>query len=253
MLRTAFHIIRDEGILAIYQGLPAALLRHIVYTGIRLNIYEQIRELFGAGKNAQNNTGLLAILKKAVAGAVAGAISQIVASPTDLVKVRMQAQGKLPIELRYRGTLHAFTSIYRSEGLLGMWKGVVPNAQRAALVNLGELATYDTGKRFLLNTGKFQDNVICHTASSVISGFVGTLCSCPADVVKTRMMSQRDGSSSAVLYKSSLDCLVKTVRAEGFLALYKGFLPTWMRLGPWQLYFWITYEQLRKFSGMESF
>jgi len=32
------------------------------------------------------------------------------------------------------------------------------------------------------------------------------------------------------MYSSSLDCLVKTVRVEGFWALYKGFLPIWARM-----------------------
>ena len=33
-----------------------------------------------------------------------------------------------------------------------------------------------------------------------------------------------------VLYSSSVDCLIKTVRSEGFWALYKGFLPIWSRM-----------------------
>lgn len=33
-----------------------------------------------------------------------------------------------------------------------------------------------------------------------------------------------------LLYKSSLDCLLQTIRGEGFMSLYKGFLPTWMRM-----------------------
>jgi hypothetical protein len=32
-----------------------------------------------------------------------------------------------------------------------------------------------------------------------------------------------------VLYRHSLDCLLKTVRAEGFLAIYKGFFAQWLR------------------------
>jgi len=38
-------------------------------------------------------------------------------------------------------------------------------------------------------------------------------------------------------YSSSLDCLVRTVRAEGFWALYKGFLPIWARMvNNWSVY-----------------
>ena len=41
--------------------------------------------------------------------------------------------------------------------------------------------------------------------------------------------------------------IVQTVRHEGFWALYRGFIPTWLRMGPWNVIFFITYEQLKKF------
>jgi solute carrier family 25 uncoupling protein 27 len=50
-----------------------------------------------------------------------------------------------------------------------------------------------------------------------------------------------------------VDCLLQTSRKEGVLALYKGFLLTWSRLGPWQLTFWVSYEQMRGAFGMKSF
>ena len=38
---------------------------------------------------------------------------------------------------RVKNTAHAFMQIVKEAGLLGLWKGCVPNVQRAALVNLG--------------------------------------------------------------------------------------------------------------------
>jgi len=53
-------------------------------------------------------------------------------------------------------------------------------------------------------------------------------------------------ASAQKLYSGSLDCAVQTIRNEGILALYKGFIPTWVRMGPWNIIFFITYEQLKK-------
>jgi solute carrier family 25 uncoupling protein 27 len=83
--------------------------------------------------------------------------------------------------------------------------------------------------------------------------FVASVVSCPADVVKTRMMNQRLSQGGTITYRSSLDCLVKTARTEGISGLYKGFLPTWARLGPWQFTFWVCYERLRIWTGVGSF
>lgn len=73
---------------------------------------------------------------------------------------------------------------------------------------------------------------------------------------QTRLMNQkhlRTPNSSApnkidsrALYKGSIDCFIQTVRNEGFRALYKGFIPTWVRMGPWNIIFFISYEQLKK-------
>lgn len=50
------------------------------------------------------------------------------------------------------------------------------------------------------------------------------------------------------LYKGSWDCLLVTLKHEGMSALYKGFIPAWLRMGPWNLIFFTTYEQLLRFD-----
>lgn len=48
------------------------------------------------------------------------------------------------------------------------------------------------------------------------------------------------------IYTGSLDCAMRTVKNEGFRALYKGFIPTYLRMGPWNIIFFIIYEQLKQ-------
>ena len=40
---------------------------------------------------------------------------------------------------------------------------------------------------------------------------------------------------------------------EGFWALYKGFLPTWIRMAPWSMTFWLSYEKIRSVMGTAAF
>ena len=47
-------------------------------------------------------------------------------------------------------------------------------------------------------------------------------------------MNQAIGEKEA-LYRGSLDCLIRTVRTEGVRALYKGFVPTFVRQSPWNI------------------
>lgn len=50
------------------------------------------------------------------------------------------------------------------------------------------------------------------------------------------------------IYKGSWDCLVITIRHEGIPALYRGFVPAWLRMGPWNVIFFTAYEQLLRFD-----
>ncbi|GMI87399.1 Uncoupling Protein 3 [Hibiscus trionum] len=247
--RVAAAIVRDQGVLGLYQGLSPAILRHLFYTPIRIVGYENLRNLV-------STDGSLSLSSKALVGGISGVIAQFVASPADLVKVRMQADGRLiskGLQPRYKGPFDAFKKIVSTEGIGGLWKGVLPNIQRAFLVNMGELACYDHAKRFVINNQISDDNIYAHTLASIMSGLSATTLSCPADVVKTRMMNQAVGKEGNLMYKSSYDCLVKTVRIEGVTALWKGFFPTWARLGPWQFVFWVSYEKFRHISGLSSF
>lgn len=242
----ATRIAKDEGVVGFYRGLSPALLRHCVYTSLRIVIYEQMREVLAAEGEES-----LPLYKRAFAGASAGVLGQAVASPTDLVKVRMQADGRRVVQglkPRYAGMSDAMRTIMKEEGVKGLYKGLGPNLYRAGLVNLGELTTYDTAKHFLLDSG-WKDNLTTHTASAIVSGFFATAFSCPADVVKSRIMA----ADAQGKYSGTIDCLVKTVRHEGVSALYKGFFPSWARLGPFQFTFWIVYEQLRQVLGMKGF
>jgi solute carrier family 25 uncoupling protein 27 len=58
---------------------------------------------------------------------------------------------------------------------------------------------------------------------------------------------------SGLIYKSSVDCLMKTIQNEGLFALYKGFLPVWIRMAPWSLTFWLSFEQIRFMLGATAF
>lgn len=75
-----------------------------------------------------------------------------------------------------------------------------------------------------------------------MAGFAAAVMATPADVITTRVMNQPICDGKPAYYKNSVDCFHKTVANEGFRALYKGFLPIWMRLGPHSLTFWVNDE-----------
>merc|ERR1719373_1031932 len=251
MIQTALGIAKEEGLLHLWRGILPALYRHAIYTGFRMSAYEEIRN-----RLTKNDKNGFPVWKKVLAGMMAGGIGQLMASPTDLVKTQIQMEGRRRLmgqPPRVHGTWDAASKVLQQAGVVGLWRGCWPNVWRAALVNLGDLSTYDSVKRGILDNTSLEDNTLTHTLSSACAGLVGAIFGTPADVVKARIMNQvTDERGRGVTYKNSLDCLIVTVRGEGFFALYKGFLPCWLRMAPWSLTFWLSYETIRKTGGVKG-
>lgn len=115
------------------------------------------------------------------------------ASPADLVKVHVQMEGKrrlMGLEPRVRGASDALKKILKHGGVKGLWKGSIPNVYRAALVNLGDLTTYDFAKRYIMQKTMLPDCHTVHIMASICAGLVAATMGTPADVVKTRIMNQ---------------------------------------------------------------
>ncbi|THG17341.1 hypothetical protein TEA_018320 [Camellia sinensis var. sinensis] len=237
MLGTVATIAREEGLASLWKGIVPGLHRQCLFGGLRIGLYEPVKTLYVG----DNFVGDVPLSKKVLAALTTGALGITIANPTDLVKVRLQAEGKLPpgVPRRYSGALNAYSTIVRQEGVGALWTGIGPNIARNAIINAAELASYDQVKQTILKIPGFTDNVFTHLLSGLGAGFFAVCIGSPVDVVKSRMM----GDSSA--YKSTLDCFVKTLKNDGPFAFYKGFIPNFGRLGSWNVIMFLTLEQTR--------
>ncbi|XP_050671089.1 mitochondrial uncoupling protein 4 [Leptidea sinapis] len=251
MIKTAVGIAKHEGVLKLWSGLMPMFQRHAIYSGSRLIIYEQFRGY------CKDENGKVSLGAASVGGLAAGSLAQLIASPTDLVKIQMQAEGRRILQgkpPRFSNCRQVYVMLYAESGITGFWRGAIPNVQRAALVNMGDLAAYDLTKQFLIRECGMADTALVHSAAAFTAGFVAAVVGTPADVLKTRLMNQPVGPDGrGTLYRGMIDCLQQSVRNEGLLSLYKGFLPLWMRLGPWALINWIAFENIMLAIGGHTF
>ncbi|XP_071176606.1 mitochondrial substrate carrier family protein ucpB-like [Mytilus edulis] len=250
VIKGGIQIFKDEGFRGLYKGLLPSVMREALYSGIRLGAYEPIKVLLGAKDKAHTP-----LWKKICAGAVSGVIGSSIATPTDLVKVRMQActHGHLAGDKtpRYKNTYSAFAEIIRKEGVKGLYVGVGPTVKRAAILTATQIPSYDHTKHTILNLKWMDEGPLLHIISSMVAGFMAALTTSPVDVVKTRIMNQKYEHHHEKVYKGTFDCLMKIVKTEGFLGLYKGFIPNWMRIGPHTVISFFIFEQLRRSVGMD--
>ncbi|CAN0879819.1 Mitochondrial uncoupling protein 1 [Linum grandiflorum] len=244
MLGTVATIAREEGAASLWKGIIPGLHRQCLYGGLRIGLYDPVKNFYVG----PDFVGDVPLSKKILAALTTGALGISIANPTDLVKVRLQSEGKLPpgVPRRYSGALNAYSTIVRQEGIGALWTGVSPNIARNAIINAAELASYDQVKESLLRIPGFKDNVVTHLLAGLGAGFFAVCIGSPVDVVKSRMM----GDSA---YKNTIDCFVKTLKNDGPLAFYKGFIPNFGRLGSWNVIMFLTLEQAKKFvKSLES-
>ncbi|KAK2505604.1 hypothetical protein MC885_003371 [Smutsia gigantea] len=226
VLGTILTMVRTEGPRSPYNGLVAGLQRQMSFASIRIGLYDSVKQFY-TPKGSDHSS----ITTRILAGSTTGAMAVTCAQPTDVVKIRFQASMCLGpgSNRKYSGTMDAYRTIAREEGIKGLWKGTWPNITRNAIVNCAEMVTYDIIKEKLLDY------------HLLTAGFCATVVASPVDVVKTRYMNSPPGQ-----YHSPLDCMLKMVAWEGPTAFYKGFTPSFLRLGTWNVVMFVTYEQLKR-------
>jgi solute carrier family 25 (mitochondrial oxoglutarate transporter), member 11 len=221
-------IVKNDGVSALYKGLDAAILRQLTYTTTRLGVFRYSTEYLKSTSPAGEP---IPLWKKAGAGLFAGAVGAFVGNPADLSLIRMQADSTLPLDQRrnYKGVFDAFTTIVKTEGITGLWKGSLPTITRAMALNMGMLASFEQAKETF--NAKIGPGWTASLAASAISGFAAASFSLPFDFVKTRIQKQKP-INGVLPYKGSLDCAIKVAKAEGPMAFYAGFPTYYFRIAP---------------------
>ncbi|XP_004489761.1 mitochondrial uncoupling protein 5 [Cicer arietinum] len=236
-------LVQQEGVRALFSGVSATVLRQTLYSTTRMGLYDILKT-----KWSDQASGNMPLARKIEAGLIAGGVGAAIGNPADVAMVRMQADGRLPSAQRrnYKSVVDAITRMAKQEGVTSLWRGSSLTVNRAMLVTASQLASYDQFKEMILEKGVMRDGLGTHVTASFAAGFVAAVASNPVDVIKTRVMNMKVEAGKEAPYAGALDCALKTVRAEGPMALYKGFIPTISRQGPFTVVLFVTLEQVRK-------
>lgn len=164
-LSVATGMIRSEGVVSLWSGVTAACLREGTYSTIRMGGYEPLKRIYDSRLGLSESS----FANKLLAGITSGAIGAACSSPTDLMKIRMQAarpDGRPP----YKTSFHGFVQVYKEGGLRALWRGVYPNTIRAAVLTSSQIATYDQVKGWFKKSVGLQEGLGLHFAASMVAG-----------------------------------------------------------------------------------
>jgi solute carrier family 25 protein 34/35 len=221
-------ILKNEGPKGLLRGLNCAYVYQMTLNGCRLGFYEPLRKSLTSAVYTDTTKQSFGI--NLFSGAASGILGAAAGSPFFLVKTRLQSFSPfLPVgtQHRYNGAVDAMKQIYRSEGVKGLYRGVGPAMVRTGFGSSVQLPTYFYAKRKLVKHFNMAEGTPLHLLSSAASGFVVCCVMHPPDTVMSRMYNQTGN-----LYNSAFDCLYRTIKTEGLLAIYKGYFAHLARILP---------------------
>ncbi|KAK4135652.1 mitochondrial carrier [Trichocladium antarcticum] len=255
MSGTFVHIVKHTGIRGLYSGLSASLLRQLTYSTTRFGIYEELKSRAAATqpKDPLTDKPLKPLSLPLLMGmaTVSGLIGGVAGNAADVINVRMQHDAALPPAQRrnYAHALDGLVRMVRAEGPASALRGVGPNSARAAAMTVSQLASYDVFKRTLMQVTPLGDSLATHFSASFLAGVVAATVTSPIDVIKTRAMTASGNHGVVALLR-------ETTAAEGVRWMFRGWVPSFLRLGPQTICTFLFLEShrqvYRKIKGIEE-
>ncbi|PPD95839.1 hypothetical protein GOBAR_DD07146 [Gossypium barbadense] len=214
-----------------------------------------------------NEDAQLTPLLRLGAGACAGIIAMSATYPMDMVRGRITVQTESS-PYQYRGMFHALSTVLREEGPRALYKGWLPSVIGVIPYVGLNFSVYESLKDWLIKSRPFglvedsELSVTTRLACGAAAGTVGQTVAYPLDVIRRRMQMvgwkdaasvvSGDGRNKASLeYTGMIDAFRKTVRHEGFGALYKGLVPNSVKVVPSIAIAFVSYEVVKDILGVE--
>jgi dicarboxylate transporter 10 len=208
----------------------------VTYGTTRIAVYEELKHQALSGE-VRLTTPVLVLI-----ASTSGFIGAVAGTPSDIANIRMQKDRLLAPEVRrnYRNVLDAWGQMYATQGLRAFSNGLWLNCFRCAVMTSSQLASYDAFKNLLVRSlGLRSDDPLTHFSASVLASLVATTLCSPMDVIRTRMMSSATGGSLGMV-------LGGLARAEGYSWVFRGWTPSFARLGPQTVATLVLLEQHRR-------
>lgn len=115
----ALNLLRSKGILGLYKGTAATMLRDVTFSVIYFPLFANLNSLGPKRKDSDESVFWASFL----AGCTAGGVAAAAVNPIDVVKTRLQTLKRAEGEQHYSGIRDAFGRIFRDEGIPAFFKG----------------------------------------------------------------------------------------------------------------------------------
>ncbi|EFN55770.1 hypothetical protein CHLNCDRAFT_23011 [Chlorella variabilis] len=227
-------ILAEEGMRAFWKGNGLNIIRIFPYSAAQLSSNDQYKRLLA------DEHGELSVPKRLLSGACAGMTATALTHPLDTMRLRLA----LPNH-GYKGMADGFLTVARSEGILALYKGLVPTLIGIAPYAALNFASYDLLKRYVYDAGDKKQHP---AANLVMGGAAGTIAATvcyPLDTIRRRMQMK------GVMYTGQLNAFATIWRTEGLGGFYRGWAANSLKVVPQNAIRFVSYEALKTLVGVK--
>ncbi|KAK0151271.1 Solute carrier family 25 member 48 [Merluccius polli] len=261
-------IYRKETVAGFFKGMSFPLASITVYNSLVFGFFSNAQRLISKYRygDEREDCGLLDL---ALASGLTGFVSVGLGAPVDLVKIRLQMQtqtvvaenlqlagnpaGGGNLQLRalavadqrlYRGPLHCVSSILRTEGLQGLYRGAGAMLLRDIPGYTLYFIPYTVLCGLLSPDGRSSAHPASICLAGGLAGSISWVTATPADVLKSRMQADAQLHRK---YSGVLHCIRHSYRTEGLQVFFRGAAVNAIRGFPMSATMFLTYELSLKF------
>ncbi|KVI08722.1 mitochondrial phosphate carrier protein 1, mitochondrial-like [Cynara cardunculus var. scolymus] len=232
-------LLREDGVSAFRRGWTGKFFGYGVQGACRFGLYEYFKKLYSNILKDQNKTTIFFF-----SSASAEVIANVALCPFEAIKVRVQAQPQFA-----KGLADGFPKLYASEGLHGLYKGLIPLWGRNLPFSMIMFSTFEHSVDFLYRKAIQRKKEDCSITQQLgvtclagyAAGSVGSIISNPADNIVASLNNKKAGSLKLV------------VKKIGLRNLFTRSLPIRIMLvGPVVTLQWLFYDTIKVLSGLPT-
>ncbi|KAL5012774.1 hypothetical protein ScPMuIL_011325 [Solemya velum] len=233
------HMLKEGGAKSLWRGNGINVIKIAPESALKFMAYEQVKNLF------RRENQELGVIERLASGSIAGAISQTIIYPMEVLKTRLA----LRKTGQYNGIADCAWKLFKNEGFGTFYRGYLPNILGIIPYAGIDLAIYETLKKMYMARNKNKDpGILVLLGCGTVSSTCGQLSSYPLALVRTRLQAQASKDRT-----DSMTSLFKRILSEeGPRGLYRGIAPNFLKVAPAVSISYVVYENSRKYLGVKS-
>ncbi len=245
MSNCLFRLVKEEGVYSLWRGNLINVLRYFPNQALSFALKDTFKEYFPKYDSKKQFWKMA--FTSCLSGGLAGATALVLLHPIDLARTRLATDNVNKDGIRkFKGTKDCLQQIIKSEGIIGLYRGLMVSITSIFIYRAAYFGGYDTLKTVIKTDNPF----VKWGCTQVLLFFTGIFFY-PLDTIRRRIMVETGKPYDEKKYKSAIDCIKKTMKSEGGIAFYHGFMTNAIRSGGATMIL-VLYDEFQNLLGLEA-